>query len=60
MTVKHYTCPTCGYDKAVWHLSLDISHMKLCENCMPKFSNPHSRINGFVLNHQRKNQAIRR
>lgn len=60
MTVKHYTCPTCGYDKAVWHLSLDISRVKLCENCMPKFSNPNSRISGFELNHTRNRGVMRR
>ena len=48
--ITHYTCPTCGYDNAVWHLRLNNSAVSLCENCLPKFTNRHSRISGFVLN----------
>ena len=48
--IRHYKCPTCGYDMAVWHLSLDTSSEKFCENCISRFTNKISHVKGFVLN----------
>ncbi|MBR1437330.1 MAG: helix-turn-helix transcriptional regulator [Synergistaceae bacterium] len=52
--IVQYKCPTCGYDHAVWHISLDISRLNLCENCLPRFMNPNARINGYELNRQKR------
>ena len=50
MRIKEYVCPTCGYDKAVWHVKLNTSSLSLCENCLPEFSNRNSRVSSFRLN----------
>ena len=59
MIVK-YTCATCGYDSAVWHLRLDESRLELCENCVRNFSKPDSHISGFTLNKRETRRVIRR
>ena len=48
--LKTYTCPTCGYEGAVWKLEVNTMHSQLCENCYPKYSNRYSRIISFKLN----------
>ena len=55
MKRREYTCPTCGYDKAVWHVRLNTSSLSLCENCLPKFSNRNSRISSFRLERRQRN-----
>lgn len=47
---RYYTCPTCGYEFAVWHLNLDTSRLEMCENCVRKFMSRDSHVSGFVLN----------
>ena len=48
MTRKH-TCPTCGYDEAVWMLRISTSNLTLCENCLPEFSNKYSHVYSLRL-----------
>ena len=31
--IHRYTCPVCGYDRAVWKLTLSNSTLTYCENC---------------------------
>ena len=31
--IRRYTCPVCGYDRAVWKLELSCSGLVYCENC---------------------------
>lgn len=45
--IPHYVCPTCGYEKAVWHLSLNTTPKNLCENCFSDFTAAGSHINSF-------------
>ena len=54
MKIKEYTCPTCGYEKAVWHVRLNTSSLSLCERCLPEMSNRYSRISSFYLNGRRQ------
>ena len=53
MKIKEYTCPTCGYEKAVWHVRLSTSSLSLCERCLPEMSNRYSQISSFYLNGRR-------
>ena len=48
--IKAYTCPTCGYDKAIWHINLNSLPQNLCENCLPKFITPKTHITSHALN----------
>ena len=57
MKRKEYTCPTCGYKKAVWHVRVNTSSLSLCENCLPEYSNRYSRISSFYLNGSVKNEG---
>ena len=55
--IKTYTCPTCGYDSAVWILRVNTLHVQLCENCYPKFTSKYSRIISFRLNHRKETKS---
>ena len=48
--ITRYVCPTCGYDKAVWHIRLNLSRLDLCENCYSRFKTPSNHVSMFVLN----------
>lgn len=48
--ITRYVCPTCGYDKAVWHIRLNLSRLDLCENCYSRFQTPSNHISSFSLN----------
>ena len=48
--IARYVCPTCGYDKAVWHIRLNLSRLDLCENCYSRFKTPSNHVSMFVLN----------
>lgn len=52
--IARYTCPTCGYEFAVWHLRLDTSPLEMCENCIRDFIKSDSHVIGFALNRCRK------
>lgn len=56
--ITHYTCPTCGYDRAVWHLRLNNSAVSLCENCLHKYSNRYSHVSGFVMNNSFRRKQV--
>ena len=55
--IHHYTCQVCGYDRAVWKISLSVSPLSFCENCFYRYF-PKSRnnvhIEDFNLNRQNR------
>lgn len=58
--IMKYTCPTCGYDAAIWHLRLDTSLLELCENCIQDFCNAKSHVSVFELNKHGIRKLVRK
>ena len=55
--IHHYTCTTCGFDRAVWHIRLSVSTLSYCENYFYRYfrkarSNVH--IEDFCLNKSKR------
>ena len=48
--IRRYTCPVCGYPKAVWKLELSCSSLVYCENCYSRYKWKHAHISDFNLN----------
>ena len=52
--IHRYTCPVCGYDRAVWKLTLSNSTLTYCENCYSLYIRKTAHIDGFNLNRQKR------